>query len=194
MQWGLFANRPWKLMVNIILSSLSHQGKCNYQYIVVQTTKRGQLSMKCKPCSILTLLGRVNNIPTMQFFTEIPWQNYMLYILTECVLDFHNNVLRNIHKQALMLEHPKINHEKCRDHSAFPTTTPHFQQPLHIFSETLLYCQKPACALFCGLNQAYILTVPLWAKRWQIIPYRMKIYRIYLSDPAQISQIHEIER
>ena len=85
MQWGLFANRPWKLMVNIILSSLCHQGKCNYQYIVVQTTKRGQLSMKCKPCSILTVLGRVNNIP---------WQNYMLYILTECVSDFHNNVWR----------------------------------------------------------------------------------------------------
>ena len=51
-------------------------------------------------CSIVMVIGHVNNIPTMHFFTGISRntqsKSYMLS-LTECVWDFQNNALWDTH-------------------------------------------------------------------------------------------------
>ena len=52
------------------------------------------------------VIGRVNNSPTMQFFTGIS-RNTQLKLnmpsLTECVRDFQNNALWDIHLHAILL-------------------------------------------------------------------------------------------
>ena len=53
------------------------------------------------------IIGHVNNIPTMQFFTEISRntqsKSYNMLSFTECVWDFQNNALWDTKKHALLL-------------------------------------------------------------------------------------------